>query len=117
MFNTSYVCFECRRSVKDPVYAKPEKRTADLVRAPAPSCPECHRPMHDAGTKFKAPARQNGPQGEAARLLIAGGFKFYGYGRVPRRPAHVGHFLARPRSARLPDELRRLLSPPKRRAR
>lgn len=60
----NYVCFACRRSVK-------QERERELVK-----CPECARPMVNMGLYFKAPPRRADNQWRKVELLVNAGVNF-----------------------------------------
>jgi DNA-directed RNA polymerase subunit RPC12/RpoP len=93
--STSYVCLDCRRSVKAPAFAKPNwrKPKEHPSAASAPRCPGCAKPMHDLGHRFKAPRKDDEKQWEKVRRLAAAGFTFHGYRRMPQTLAEVDAFL------------------------
>jgi DNA-directed RNA polymerase subunit RPC12/RpoP len=61
----NYVCFTCRRSVK-------QERERELVK-----CPECARPMVNMGRYFRVPPRHADNQWRKVALLVDAGVPFH----------------------------------------
>jgi DNA-directed RNA polymerase subunit RPC12/RpoP len=64
-FRFPFVCFNCRKSFKQPISFAPRK------------CPSCSQPMTMLSRKFSAPAAKEKQQWQKVQYLVEHGFKFY----------------------------------------